>query len=322
MFELICGLVLTVLKAIGLALAAYIFYWRVWDYTRAERFYRAQGKDVCQVQEYYLPVLGNSIMMAWSAYKSYKEGDNYFFMHHYFEYMTKTRKARSFAGFVTNQPGLCISDVKVVEAMYTTKNKYFDKHPLTKDLSQCLTGDSILFAPTSENWRSSRKAISPAFYKGKLEKLVEIAKEAIDKTMANLKSLITSDDQRAEIDVMKEVGLMNSRIFLLCALGVDCAEELVDFWEGGVQRQITLSKSLRQTFANLISRMASPHIVYFPFLATYHITPFERDQRRNAQALRDFCSKIIQNRREEIKKKPDLRSAGDFLTILLVDEHF
>ena len=87
----------------------------------------------------------------------------------------------------------------------------------------------------------------------------------------------------------------------MCALGVDCAEDLVDFWERGVHRKITLSRSLRQTFANLISRMASPHIIFFPFLAQYHLTPFERDQQRNAQALRALCAEIIEKRREQIR---------------------
>ena len=102
MLEIFLTVLVILAKFIGISLGAYIFYWRVWEYTKAERFYRAQGKEVCQVQDYYMPVLGNSIMMAWSALKSYQEGDNYFFLHHYFEHMTKTRKAHCFAGFVTN----------------------------------------------------------------------------------------------------------------------------------------------------------------------------------------------------------------------------
>ena len=58
--------------------------------------------------------------------------------------------------FISNDTGLGILDVKVVEAMYTTKNKYFDKHPLVGDLCFCLTGDSILFAKTTVDWRKSR----------------------------------------------------------------------------------------------------------------------------------------------------------------------
>jgi hypothetical protein len=37
--------------------------------------------------------------------------------------------------------------------MYTTKNKYFDKHILVQDLCTCLIGESILFAETTENWK-------------------------------------------------------------------------------------------------------------------------------------------------------------------------
>ena len=113
-------------------------------------------------------------MIIWSALKSWKEGDNYFILKHFFDYCV--RNAGTGVFFITNGAGLAIRDVKVVEAMYTTKNKYFDKHPLIQELSACLTGNSILFAETSDDWRKSRKAISPAFYKGKLENLVEIAK--------------------------------------------------------------------------------------------------------------------------------------------------
>ncbi len=43
---------------------------------------------------------------------------------------------------------------------------------------------------------------------------------------------------------------------------------------------------------------------------------------RNAQAIRDFCQKIIDNRRQKLIEDPSQAKAGDFLTILLVDEHF
>ena len=64
--------------------------------------------------------------------------------------------------------------------------------------------------------------------------------------------------------------------------------------------QKTVSYSLRITFSNLINRMTSPHIVLFPFLARYQLTTFERDQAKNAKALRDFCEVIIDKRRDAI----------------------
>ena len=71
---------------------------------------------------------------------------------------------------------LTICDVKIVEAMYTTKNKYFSKHQMTHNLTKPLTGNSILFQETSKEWKEARKIISPAFYKGKLLGMIELAR--------------------------------------------------------------------------------------------------------------------------------------------------
>ena len=49
-------------------------------------------------------------------------------MKHAFDHATQ--KTGCAVAFVTNGAGIGLKDVKVVEAMYTTKNKYFDKHPL------------------------------------------------------------------------------------------------------------------------------------------------------------------------------------------------
>ena len=94
--------------------------------------------------------------------------------------------------------------------------------------------------------------------------------------------------------------MMHARILLVCAFGVDCAEEPVDFWISGRRTQKTLAISLRETFANLVNRISSPHILMFPWLAKYHLTPFERDQKKNALALRNFCQGIIDKRQRAI----------------------
>ena len=40
MFALIWAVVVLALKVLGLTVAAYIFYWRVWDYFLAVYFYK------------------------------------------------------------------------------------------------------------------------------------------------------------------------------------------------------------------------------------------------------------------------------------------
>ena len=71
-------------------------------------------------------MIGNAYMLAWSAYKSWREGDNYFIMKHGIDYELNRGGNAACVSFITNQAGLGIADVKVVEALYTTKNKYFD----------------------------------------------------------------------------------------------------------------------------------------------------------------------------------------------------
>ena len=61
-----------------------------------------------------------------------------------------------------------------------------------------------MFAETTQDWKDTRKALSPAFYKGKLEKLTEIAKTAITTTIdSHWKLLSESKDEWAEVNVMK-----------------------------------------------------------------------------------------------------------------------
>ena len=85
--------------------------------------------------------------------------------------------------------GIVVCDVRVVEAMYTTKNKYFDKHEMFYRLTKVLMGDSILFSETTQEWRAARKALAPSFYKGKLVQMVELAKVSMRRTLAQFKKL-------------------------------------------------------------------------------------------------------------------------------------
>jgi cytochrome P450 len=85
-------------------------------------------------------------------------------------------KAGTYLVWLGHNPLLFISDVKVIQELYTTQNKIFDKHPLVRDTTMCITGRSILFADTDEKWSQRRKALSPAFYKGKLISMINLAK--------------------------------------------------------------------------------------------------------------------------------------------------
>lgn len=91
--------------------------------------------------------------------------------------------------YPSHEPLLVIADVEVMESLYTTHNAHFDKHPIVQNLTLNLTGKSILFDESTPSWRQRRKGLSPAFYKGKLQGLIEISKDSVRETVMHLENL-------------------------------------------------------------------------------------------------------------------------------------
>ena len=98
---------------------------------------------------------------------------------------------------------------------------------------------------------------------------------------------------------------MTARILLVCAFGVDIADEEIEYWVKGKRETRTVGVSLSQTFNDLIQRVAAPHVQLMPIFANIFITQSERDMKRNALALREFCENQIKKRREEINNNPE-----------------
>ena len=72
----------------------------------------------------------------------------------------------------------------MVNEMYVTKNKFFDKHQAIGNSLYPLVGDSILFQKSNEIWREKRRALSSVFYKNKMIRMVENIKVATKTTMS------------------------------------------------------------------------------------------------------------------------------------------
>ena len=80
----------------------------------------------------HLPLIGNAIQVLQSSLKSKRKGDNFFLLQHMYDGATRFDSMPTIIFFVTNGAGMAIHDPVVVGELYTTKNKYFDKHPLIK----------------------------------------------------------------------------------------------------------------------------------------------------------------------------------------------
>jgi len=81
--------------------------------------------------------------------------------------------------FYGYEPTLWFSDKELVNDLYMTKNKYFDKHPLIRNLAEPLLGDSILLQQNNEFWNAKRKTIASSMYKDKIVLYLEMAKDLL-----------------------------------------------------------------------------------------------------------------------------------------------
>jgi cytochrome P450 len=117
--------------------------------------------------------------------------------------------------------------------LYTTHNVHFDKHPQVQLVTLNLLGKSILFDESSDSWRQRRKAMSPAFYKGKLAGLVSIARSEVDDKVERFKKLYEQNGGPVKINMIAEISTLMTRILISCTVGSEVNEMKVDYWESG-----------------------------------------------------------------------------------------
>lgn len=90
--------------------------------------------------------------------------------------------------------------------------------------------------------------------------------------------------------------------------------------KGNVSAQ-PMGQSLSANFGRVIERELQAYLVVFPELASYFLTPSDREIIFNSTKVKEYISELIKVRKAEIEKGIGLEN-GDLLTILLQDEVF
>jgi len=210
---------------IGLPYWLYTRFWLPW---RSKAYYENQ-KDVV-IMPGWVPILGNALTLNNELEKSKKLGDN---LHPTFRPLKESIgfKQGTFIIFRGHCMNLVINHVKIIQDLYVTHNRYFDKDPLIRGLVREMTGKSILFADSNESWRARRHALAPAFYKKKLEEMIELAKGCMHGTLDRWNNYVKAGP--APIDLINEISLAYTRILLACAIGDNLDGVEIEFWENG-----------------------------------------------------------------------------------------
>ena len=84
---------------------------------------------------------------------------------------------------VMNMASVCtlyISDPAMVQDLFVNKGAIFDKTGNFEGIFSKLFGKSFLFSKGDAVWKSKRKACAHAFYKDRLEQMLEILKDKLE----------------------------------------------------------------------------------------------------------------------------------------------
>ena len=117
--------------------------------------------------------------------------------------------------------------------------------------------------------------------------------------------------------MITEISNLSVSILLSCVVGEDISKVKINFWERGRLVQKDLSYCLRETFTQMVDRLALPHISLFPQLLDVYITPHERDILANCRTIRGLVLDYVNKRRAELQSGAVPKQ--DLLTLMLTD---
>ncbi len=64
--------------------------------------------------------------------------------------------------------------------------------------------------------------------------------------------------------MVNDINNLMVRLLLACVVGSDVSEVKIDYWVNGIITKKDLGYALRKSFAEMIERLAAPHVSLFP----------------------------------------------------------
>lgn len=98
-----------------------------------------------------------------------------------------------------------VCDLDMVNELYITKNKYFDKSPKQYNIFNFLVGEALIFLPSNSHWSQRRHTLSSHFYKDKLIKMLHLVMEITQSRVQKWKRECVGQSN-ATINIMSEIS--------------------------------------------------------------------------------------------------------------------
>ena len=117
-------------------------------------------------------------------------------------------------------PHLSIGDPAAIQDMCVTKNAHFDKTGKFERVFKNFFGNSFLFSKADDMWKAKRKAISHAFYKDRLNLMIEALKEQILSTQ-KIWHMVIEKQGEMNIDLASDVLPIFQEFIMKVIFGAD-----------------------------------------------------------------------------------------------------
>jgi hypothetical protein len=115
-----------------------------------------------------------------------------------------------------------VADPDIIRDLSTTKNSIVDKDENIQQLFSKLMGNTFLFSPSNDDWKRKRKACTHAFYKDKLERMMDTLKGKLtDYTQKWQSEIDSAASKTTTIDIRTEPRNIFSRNIMQITLGQD-----------------------------------------------------------------------------------------------------
>ena len=109
--------------------------------------------------------------------------------------------------------------------LFVTKNKLLDKHEGMHNALYTLTGNSMAFSKSDENWREKRRVLSTVFYK---DKVMNIMKSVTSESKISLNDWKENySDKGAQVNLPSIVSKLMARNIMVTIFGEDVTDRSI-----------------------------------------------------------------------------------------------
>ena len=198
----------------------------------------------------------------------------------------------------------------MVEDLFTTKNKLVDKSGDIDRQAKPLLGDTFLFSKTDDNWKQKRQACAHAFYKDRMENLMSVLKDIMEKhMMAWHAQIVASPDNSTTIDVHDTFEQIFGQTMVQISFGEDILDQMIDLQVHKDKKfrdeKMNINKATSTVFGQLLGsaifKKIHPIGCFYRLITkkSVALTNYTRTIDKNAKTVRQFVLDYVLKRKSQ-----------------------